>query len=185
LNDQVEILKDEIQKLKNRNEELEVSALKYQTLFEQSADAFSILNLETGKFTECNDSAIKMHGVESEDNLINLKVAKGFLKKLSIFPDVAKNGLECLNMFKEKVYDVILMGCQMPIMDGYEATKKIRALKSKKRPLIVALTASAIKEEVDKCYSVGMDNFLAKPLNYKSLRFILVDVLKSNIKKIS
>jgi len=111
-----------------------------------------------------------------EDNAINLKVATGFLKKLGISPDIAKNGLECITKVKANSYDIILMDCQMPLMDGYEATEKIRALKSEHRPMIVALTASAIKEEVDKCFSVGMDKFLSKPLNFKSLQSVLVEV---------
>lgn len=67
----IEGLQHEIEELKERNKSLEVNALKYQMLFEQSADAFSILNLETGKFTECNSSAVSMHGVESEKNFLN------------------------------------------------------------------------------------------------------------------
>ncbi len=102
-----------------------------------------------------------------EDNEINMRVAAMILKKLNIDIDYAENGQEAINKFLHIKYDIILMDCMMPVLDGYEATSKIREIeaqqKLKKTP-IIALTANSTKEDMEKCLDIGMDDFIGKPI---------------------
>ena len=111
-----------------------------------------------------------------EDLPVNQKVTSAFLEKLGYPVEIASNGKEALKFLKKKRYGLVLMDVQMPIMDGYEATRQIRQL----RPAapnanvpIVALTAHAMKGERDKCLEAGMNDFLPKPIQFKALRDIL------------
>ena len=109
-----------------------------------------------------------------EDNEVNQMVIKGMLTKLGFSFDLAKDGEEAVGKANEHPYAVILMDCQMPIMDGYEATQKIREMEADSRHTpIVALTAHAFHEESEKCISVGMDDFLSKPISVDSLKGML------------
>ena len=103
----------------------------------------------------------------TEDNVINQEIILGLLKDSGIIIDIANNGQEAIEMFKENHYELILMDLQMPIMDGYEATKIIRGL-NKKIP-IIAITANAMKEEVEKTKALGMNEHLNKPLDVEKL----------------
>ncbi len=101
-----------------------------------------------------------------DDNDINILIAKTILKKLGTTVSIAKNGLEALELFKKNKYDLIIMDCQMPKMDGYEATAKIRKIEKKKsleRTIIMAYTANAMKGDSDKCLEAGMDDYISKP----------------------
>lgn len=103
-----------------------------------------------------------------EDNFTNQKVAMAILKKLNIQVDVSSNGLEALNALKSIPYDIVLMDCQMPEMDGYEATRNIRGLDSgvlnSKIP-VIAMTANAMQGDREKCIEAGMDDYIAKPID--------------------
>ena len=104
----------------------------------------------------------------AEDNAVNRKVTLMQLEQLGYGADVVENGEEALNAMNTMAYDVILMDCQMPVMDGYEATREIR--RRFHQPVhIIALTANAMKEDRQRCISSGMDNYLSKPLNSSSL----------------
>jgi PAS domain S-box-containing protein len=106
----------------------------------------------------------------AEDNLVNQKVAARMLEKLGYRVDIAADGEATVNAWASGVYDLILMDCQMPIMDGYEATRTIRARElNNKRIPIVALTAHAMKGADDKCIAAGMDDYLSKPLDRSQL----------------
>ncbi len=96
-------------------------------------------------------------------------VAVGFLGKLGYKADIAGNGKEALKAIKAKQYDLILMDCHMPEMDGFETTRKIIEIYSDIRPKIIALTASAMKEDIDQCAACGMDGFLSKPITLPPL----------------
>jgi PAS domain S-box-containing protein len=106
----------------------------------------------------------------AEDNLVNQKVALLQLRKLGYAAEAVANGREAICRLSSHHYDVILMDCQMPEMDGYEATRAIRAHQNgcSKTP-IVALTASARDEDRDRCLAAGMDDFLSKPLDLAQL----------------
>ncbi len=110
----------------------------------------------------------------AEDNIVNQKVAVQMLKKFDCNVDVAANGKEAVEMLKKISYDIVLMDCQMPEMDGYEATREIRKLEGKDRHTpIVAMTAHALKGERERCLEVGMDDYLAKPTTFPDLQNVL------------
>ncbi len=112
-----------------------------------------------------------------EDHPINQKLALAFMKKLNMDADVAENGKLAIERLYDNNYDVILMDCQMPVMDGYEATVRIRAgeagERAKKTP-IIALTANAMIEDVQRCMEAGMDDHVAKPFSLKILQAALL-----------
>ena len=98
-------------------------------------------------------------------------IIKQMLKKLSIVPDTAVNGIEAISAVKKGNYDLIFMDCRMPEMDGFEATSHLRAQKYT-RP-IVALTAGTTLEERDKCIASGMDDILTKPYTAADLKAMI------------
>jgi signal transduction histidine kinase/CheY-like chemotaxis protein len=110
-----------------------------------------------------------------EDNVINQKVALRMLQKLEIHADVASNGYEALTATQEAAYDLVLMDCQMPEMDGYEATRRIRARSGGATPSnvrIVAMTANAMQGDRERCIEAGMDDYLSKPVKIEGLKEI-------------
>lgn len=113
-----------------------------------------------------------------EDNDINRLYAKSILKKWHCFIDTAENGLVAIEKIKNNFFDVILMDIQMPVMDGYEATKVIRAMDQSANVPIVALTANATQHDVEKCLAAGMDDYLPKPFTPEDLYRKLFEDLK-------
>jgi signal transduction histidine kinase/CheY-like chemotaxis protein/HAMP domain-containing protein len=111
-----------------------------------------------------------------EDNDVNVLVAKSLMQKMGLLVTVAENGEAALIKLKEaslerpgSPFDVVLMDLQMPIMDGYEATRRIRANPEYKNLKIVAMTAHAFAEEKDKCFATGMNGHLSKPIDVNIL----------------
>jgi PAS domain S-box-containing protein len=103
----------------------------------------------------------------AEDNKVNQKVVLAMLGKFQCTPDLAENGQEALDRLAQQTYDLVLMDCQMPVMDGYEAVRTLRGQEltdNTARIPVVALTAHAAAVEREKCLSVGMDDFLSKPI---------------------
>ncbi|PWR00458.1 response regulator [Leucothrix pacifica] len=112
----------------------------------------------------------------AEDNKVNQMVATTMLKKLGYQVDVVNNGREALEALNEKPYDLIFMDCQMPVLDGYEATKEIRKFSSSNllnTTPVIALTAHAMLNNDQKCFDAGMDDFLSKPVRVKEMKEIL------------
>lgn len=102
-----------------------------------------------------------------EDNTINQKVMTLSLEKYVDVIDIAFNGQEGVNLYQKNNYDIIVMDIQMPVLDGYEATKKIREieLENKKHVPIIAITANTLSGDRDHCFMVGMDDYVSKPFN--------------------
>lgn len=113
----------------------------------------------------------------AEDNVINQKVAMVNLQKLGHKVQLAKNGLEALELFKMDSFDVILMDIQMPEMDGYDATVNIRRMEKEQggHIRIIAMTANSFEEDRDRCFAVGMDAYISKPFKTEDLNRILQD----------
>ena len=111
-----------------------------------------------------------------EDNLINRKVAEAMLKKLGYSVDLVNNGAEAVEALHRKRYGLVLMDLQMPVMDGFEATRIIRdpdsGIPGRKVP-IVAMTANATREDRQRCIEAGMDDYLAKPVDRDALLSML------------
>jgi signal transduction histidine kinase/CheY-like chemotaxis protein len=114
-----------------------------------------------------------------EDNAINQLLVIKVLQNQGFETEVAENGLIALNKYKLNDFDIILMDIQMPEMDGYEATQKIRALKTHKKNVpIIAMTAHTIKGENEHCIAIGMNDFISKPFDKNELYQKIFELLK-------
>ena len=122
----------------------------------------------------------------AEDVETNQRIAQEMIEMLGFAVDIAKNGKQAVEMFQSKDYEIVFMDCQMPILDGYAATEKIRKLEKiteKKATPIVALTAGTSIEERDKCILAGMDHHLTKPFSVSDLDNVFTIFHKKTIAK--
>jgi PAS domain S-box-containing protein len=114
----------------------------------------------------------------AEDNPVNAMVVGGYLEKLGCSGIFVCNGDEAVEKFRQETFDAILMDCQMPLMDGYEATRRIRSIESEMYPgrtpvRIIAVTANALEGERTRCVETGMDDYISKPFDVHSLMYTL------------
>jgi len=110
----------------------------------------------------------------AEDNHINQRVAKAMLDKFDYKTTVAANGLQVLELMQDQHFDIILMDCQMPFLNGYETTAKIREDEGTRRhTTIIAMTANAMQGDRELCIKAGMDDYISKPLEISSLEEVL------------
>ena len=131
--------------------------------------------------SEPNPQLEKVRILLAEDSSIIQRVALGQLRKLRYRADTVANGLEVLEALQLVSYDIIFMDCQMPEMDGYEATREIRKREQSlenpcpwKSPVyIIALTANAMRGDSEKCLAMGMDDYLSKPVRLSELQAVL------------
>lgn len=118
----------------------------------------------------------KLNILVVEDNVVNQEVALGMLEMLGFNAEVADNGQEGLDELLSNSYDLVLMDCQMPVLDGYETTKQVRQMDSELKGIpIIALTANAMTGDAEKCLNAGMDDYLSKPFE--------ADVLEEKINR--
>ena len=114
----------------------------------------------------------------AEDHNINQMVIKGVLKELGLSCDIACNGEEAVEFVQKNRYDIVLMDIQMPLMDGYEATHRIRSLETALANIpIIAMTANAMEGDREKCLAHGMDDYVSKPLQPEKLKEVLEKLL--------
>jgi PAS domain S-box-containing protein len=119
---------------------------------------------------------LRGHVLLVEDNVINQRVALSMLERLGLTADLAQDGYEALAAVDRHHYDLILMDCQMPQMDGFETSAELRrreAQDGRPRSVIVALTANAMQGDRDRCVAAGMDDYLPKPVKLARLREVL------------
>lgn len=122
-----------------------------------------------------NENSVNPRILLAEDNEINRKLIIYALKSKNMACDVAVNGEEALMLFLKKDYDVILMDCQMPVMNGYESALKIREAEGEKKHTgIIAMTANVAESEKEKCLRSGMDNYISKPIDF-NIMFKMID----------
>lgn len=141
------------------------------------ADAPELVTMHTLAERE---AAAKPRILLAEDNPVNQKVAVLMLEKLGCRIDVVGNGQEAVTALRQFPYDLVFMDCQMPEMDGFEATAAIRALPLAAADVpIVALTANAFKDDQDRCLAIGMNDFLSKPVTSPGLQRMLARWVKT------
>jgi PAS domain S-box-containing protein len=121
-----------------------------------------------------------------EDNALNTEVAMESLDRLGMIVVSAINGLEAVNILKDNVFDAVLMDLQMPVMDGLEATKRIREQYTKEELPIIAVTASALHRDRNKCFEIGMNDYISKPFDIRALgvklsKYLSADGVKTSV----
>ncbi len=121
-----------------------------------------------GHAADSNTKAVAPRILMAEDNAINQRVGKLILERAGFTIDVVQDGCEAVEAHRANGYDLILMDCQMPTMDGFEACRQIRML-GDKQPVIIAVTANALLGERERCLGAGMDDYLSKPFQAEQL----------------
>ena len=157
------------------SEEGKGSTFTFSISAPESAEAPSKLPKKTASQPSLLDKRILL----VEDNAINRQVIAKMLEPTKASLTMAEDGLKALEVLKSQSFDLILMDCQMPNMDGYECTRAIRTneIKSGLRVPIVAITANAYEEDKQRCLIVGMDDFIAKPINSDDLYTVIGNLL--------
>ncbi len=115
----------------------------------------------------------RAHILIAEDDEVNRRVVVRVLEGMSYSVDVARNGEEAIAAVAERHFDAVLMDCQMPGIDGFEATRRIRAAETTPRVPIIALTASALQGDRERCLAAGMDDHVSKPIDFSVLRLTI------------
>jgi PAS domain S-box-containing protein len=166
-----------------------VKPLRQSRLLECLVDVMSASGAASARPMEvdpCSSGSAAMHAAArhvrillAEDNMVNQRVALKQLKKLGFSADCVSNGNEVLAALQRVPYDIIIMDCQMPEMDGYEVTRRIRQggsdsyIHLRSAPYIIALTANAMHGDREHCLSLGMNDYLTKPLHLHDLEAVL------------
>lgn len=116
----------------------------------------------------------------AEDNQINQKLATMLFAREGCEIAIVSNGAEALAKIREENFDMVLMDVQMPVMDGLEATTRIKGEMGEKAPMIVALTANAMPGDEERFIEAGMDHYMSKPIDFTKLKELLLRLTPSN-----
>lgn len=134
---------------------------------------------QTGSVPEVNYDFKGVRVLIAEDNEINQKVAEKTLIREGFLVTLAGNGREALQILKALPFDLVLMDCQMPEMDGYETTRRIRELPEHLRNIpIIAMTANVVKGDRERCLQAGMNDYISKPFELAQLLAAIAKVVK-------
>ncbi|QOY88416.1 response regulator [Paludibaculum fermentans] len=166
-----------------RTEALEIGFAAYLPKPTRKRKLFECLISVLGHAPEPEDMALQPVGREAlglkvlvaEDNPVNQMVARRFLEKLGCTYELAQDGRAVLDAWTRSAYDLVLMDCQMPVMDGYETAVELRRLQGNEGHVpIIAMTASALKGDRERCLAAGMDDYVAKPIQLDQLAEVLL-----------
>jgi len=139
------------------------------TLGQSSSDQITTKTNHYDLYEKLEDNKFTGKVLLVEDVLVNQMIAKSILKELGFDVVIAHNGQEAIDIFSKQSFLLVFMDCQMPVMDGYEATKRIRKYETDKRTPIIALTALAMKGDSQKCFDSGMDDYISKPYELEDI----------------
>jgi signal transduction histidine kinase/CheY-like chemotaxis protein len=149
--------------------------VRQSSLYDAMVTVLSAMEVPQQVPVSSNSSLLRIlrgHILLVEDNNINQQVAMGMLRNLGVTLDVAANGQEAVEAVQQRTYDLVLMDCEMPGMDGFQATRYIRQYERdhQQQPVpIIAMTAHAFQGAREQCLAAGMDDYLAKPINQARL----------------
>jgi len=105
-----------------------------------------------------------------EDTLQNQRLLKSMLNRLGYKADAVHNGQEALDLLAKQAYDLVLMDCKMPVLDGYEATRRLRQMESEgAHTIVIGVTANAMDGDREQCLEAGMDDYLSKPFRLQEI----------------
>ena len=185
--------KDDIIKNNNKNyiDAFINKPISQSRLFDAMNGIFSKQAMNTNKDDnslsdeEINQRLNGRHLLLAEDNIVNQKVAVGMLKKKNVLVTIANNGREAVELLQQskRHYDAILMDIEMPEMDGFQATKIIRDSDYAPHIPIIAITAQALKGDLERCLNAGMDGYISKPVAPATLYRTLAKLLKCEAAK--
>ena len=125
---------------------------------------------QPGEFEQEFKGTLSGHILLVEDNPINQMIAQKMLEKIGLESTLAHDGQQALNMLEQNTYDAVLMDCQMPVLDGFEATRRIREQEALKTLPVIAMTANVMEGDREKCIAVGMNDYIGKPVVEAALK---------------
>ena len=168
-----------------RSEENAGTTFKFTILYKKASKSDIPSNGLFSAFSESLENISSLSVLVAEDNAMSILLMKKLFSSWNIKADFAENGMIALEMAEIKFYDVILMDIHMPVMDGYEASIRIRSFyEGKKKPILIALTASVANDVIKKIEHAGMDDYISKPFNPNELKNKLASLSRLKISQL-